>query len=104
MLQYLGSCVSGFVPVNSGSQVVLGVPFLRAWHSQYSFDPTTGVARVGLASPVPTAPTMGKQAAPVAFAGRKLAGEVPAAANKKPAQQPLLFQASIPSARQRGLQ
>jgi hypothetical protein len=69
-------CISGFVPVGKSSQVVLGVPFLRAWHSQYSYDPATQKAHIGLATPVATASgtTPANSAGSVlSFAGRKLA-------------------------------
>jgi len=75
LLQYEGTCISGFVPVGESSQVVLGVPFLRAWHSQYSYDPTTQKAKIGLAAPVSTAGTPASNGAGtvLSFAGRKLA-------------------------------
>ena len=75
MLQYEGTCISGFVPVGKSSQVVLGVPFLRAWHSQYSYDPSTQKARIGLAAPVSTSVPRAASAAGtvLSFTGRKLA-------------------------------
>lgn len=101
--QYMGGCVSGFVPVNTGLQIVLGVPFLRAWHSQFVYDPVTKSAKVGLAQAAPASTVGLQQSPPVSVAGRKLAGqEIPATAEDSSAE-PALFKASIPSAKQRGL-
>ena len=105
LLQYLGSCVSGFVPTSSGTnQIVLGVPFLRAWHTQYSYDPTTQAAKVGIAAPatVSSPSASSSQSSSIAFAGRKLAGQS-AGHVKGDKTGGAVFGASIPSARQRGL-
>lgn len=104
VLQYQGACVSGFVPVGSSNQLVLGVPFLRAWHSQFSYNPTTKEAVVGLAVPTATVsnPAETTLGGSVAFAGRKLKESSPDAGAMGTSSSSV-FAALIPTPQQRGL-
>ena len=104
-MQYQGACVSGFVPVLSANQIVLGVPFLRAWHTQYSYDPASQVARIGLATPtaVPSPSSTAVQTSSAAFAGRRLRSQA-STEPQEPESQTQVFEASIPSAKDRGIQ
>ena len=104
-MQYQGACVSGFVPVLAATQVVLGVPFLRAWHTQYSYDPASQVARIGLATPtaVPKLSSAAVQSSSTAFAGRRLMSQASAQPQTSEPQSQV-FGASIPSAKDRGIQ
>ena len=117
VVQYQGTCVSSFIPSNNllPGAMVVGTPFLRAWHAQFNYNVTTDKAQIGFSVPVNTASAFGAAVNnPLGAAGRRklsqLAQAPPSMATlmdariEDPTIANNLFSAYIPSASSRGLE
>ena len=82
--------------------MVLGSTFLRAWHTQYTYDPATQLAQIGFAVPAASTTPSTQALQPIATAGRKMLGPQEQESAPRPVQ-PRIFPARIPSAAARGL-
>lgn len=74
-VQYAGGCVSSFIPSSNilPGVIVIGTPFLRAWHSQFIYDPVANKAQIGFSNPINTANVFTAAANnPLAAGGRRL--------------------------------